>query len=616
MPRVGFRAHPDNRPPDGAGRSLTTREQDTGTLPEETLRPVLAALGYVVAVCDGRGRVLDADDRWSSLLGPVDHDVSLIHPRLVPDGAPTTLDETANGLSGSLVSLRGVVTTLLPCHKNGDISAVELASFRLHRDDGAFLVAARETPGRDVDDLTRKYLAAFLESTDTAVIGARLDGTILHWNPAAACLYGYSALEAIGQNLTRIVPPERYGELAQAMAIVAGGEKVEGLDTLGVKKSGEKVELSVSITPIREPSGAVVGGIGLIRDISEHTAVDRLARLYARACETSPTGLLLWRQDAFEGTLRLIAANRTARRLGRLAAGSMGRTSTELAEQLPALAALHWPPSAQLEHGRLSLGTFKLEDTGAEATYVELHAFPLDDSTVGTTLTDVTKQAIAEQERRRLLGRVADAEDAERKKLAEALHDDTLQVLAAANMELGSLRRRTGDPDAAARAERVEEKIRHATRALRSLVFELYPPDLEIGGLGAGLRTLMEQTFDDGTELNLVDDLSRRPGSETRFTAYRILQEALANARQHAKARHVSVRLAHEGDVLVATVRDDGIGFDAAEVSLRPGHLGLRTMRERAQSHDGSIEVRQMAPGAEIELRLFDPPHPTKTRGD
>ncbi|MCU1492574.1 MAG: putative signal transduction histidine kinase [Acidimicrobiaceae bacterium] len=213
-----------------------------------------------------------------------------------------------------------------------------------------------------------------------------------------------------------------------------------------------------------------------------------------------------------------------------------------------------------------------------------------------------------EIDRDTLIGLLADAEDAERRRLAEALHDDTLQVLAAANVELGIVRRRCSDPEVLRRVVDAEEMVRRASTSLRSLVFDLYPPDLESGGLVASLEALATRIFDDNTLTEIVSELRREICSDTLVVAYRITQEALANVRRHARAGHVWVCVGHEGDDLVITVRDDGIGFDSTDVAMREGHLGLRSMRERAESHHGWLEISRAAPsGTLVDLHLPDP---------
>jgi signal transduction histidine kinase len=212
---------------------------------------------------------------------------------------------------------------------------------------------------------------------------------------------------------------------------------------------------------------------------------------------------------------------------------------------------------------------------------------------------------------RSLVGLLAAAEDAERKRLAEALHDDTLQLLAVANVELGTLRHVELEPGVLRRVARAEEMIRRASESLRLLVFDLYPPDLERHGLLAALEELTAQVFADDTFIELASDLEREIGASVIAAAFRIVQEALANVRRHAKASRVTIHLAHDGDDLVVTVRDDGVGFDATDVTMRAGHLGLRSMRERAESREGSLDVYRAVPsGTIVSLRLPDAAEP------
>jgi signal transduction histidine kinase len=116
---------------------------------------------------------------------------------------------------------------------------------------------------------------------------------------------------------------------------------------------------------------------------------------------------------------------------------------------------------------------------------------------------------------------------------------------------------------------------------------------------------LATRVFDDGTAFEIEDRLTRRLNVETRITAYRIVQEAISNARRHARAAHVTITLEEVGGELVARVLDNGIGIDASKAAQQPGHLGLTTMRERAESRLGTLSIRRRHPnGTMVELRL------------
>lgn len=201
-------------------------------------------------------------------------------------------------------------------------------------------------------------------------------------------------------------------------------------------------------------------------------------------------------------------------------------------------------------------------------------------------------------ERARLLGAVVIASEEERRRIAGDVHDDSIQVMAAHVMGLQLLRRRTrSQPEIAEALAELERSGRAATARLRELVFDLYSPILEDRGLAAGLRALLDHSFA-GTSVRHEVDVRTDddPAPVIRDTAYRVAQEAIANARRHADATHVRVELRRDTEDLVMRITDDGNGFSAAAVDARPGHLGLRAARERAAAVGGAVVV-ETAPG-------------------
>src|SRR5208282_5369335 len=124
----------------------------------------------------------------------------------------------------------------------------------------------------------RERLAAVVESSDDAIIGKTLDGVITTWNHGAEKVFGYSASEAVGKPMQMLVPPERANEEADILARVERGESVEHFETVRVRKDGKGIDVSVTISPIRDSSGAIVGVSKVARDISERKrAEQRLA---------------------------------------------------------------------------------------------------------------------------------------------------------------------------------------------------------------------------------------------------------------------------------------------------------------------------------------------------
>lgn len=193
----------------------------------------------------------------------------------------------------------------------------------------------------------------------------------------------------------------------------------------------------------------------------------------------------------------------------------------------------------------------------------------------------------ADADRRRLLARLVQAQEDERHRLADDLHDDTIQVMTAVGLRLAILRGQV-DSDGQVLLDRLEHTVMAAIERLRKLVFELRPPALDREGLGAAVRVYAGETFDETTELVVYDRLDENPPVETRELLYRILQEALANTRKHAQARRIDVHIEPHHGGIRASVVDDGQGFDTRLLdTTRPGHLGINAMRERAEMAGG-----------------------------
>jgi signal transduction histidine kinase len=196
----------------------------------------------------------------------------------------------------------------------------------------------------------------------------------------------------------------------------------------------------------------------------------------------------------------------------------------------------------------------------------------------------------------------------ERNRLALELHDAVSQRLFSLVLTAeaaGTLLER--DPSAAGdQVAKLRELAAQALEELRSLIFELRPPDLEKDGLPGALRKHVEvlRRLQPGElELELFGAKELRPNAERDREILRVAQEAIQNALRHAQAQRVTVRLQAEDGRLVVEVEDDGVGFDPGAPELRSRRLGLTSMEERAQRLGGSLEIRS-APQAGTTVRL------------
>lgn len=111
-------------------------------------------------------------------------------------------------------------------------------------------------------------LSAIVNSSDDAIVGKTLDGVITSWNPAAERMYGYSADEIVGQPMTVLCPPDRVGEITEILATIGQGGRVVHLETMRLHKDGTGIPVSVTVSPIRDQSGALIGASSIARDIS------------------------------------------------------------------------------------------------------------------------------------------------------------------------------------------------------------------------------------------------------------------------------------------------------------------------------------------------------------
>jgi hypothetical protein len=121
----------------------------------------------------------------------------------------------------------------------------------------------------------RERLAAVVESSDDAIIGKTLDGVITTWNHGAEKVFGYSSAEAVGKTIHMLVPPERANEEPDILARIGRGESVEHFETIRVRKDGTYIDVSTTVSPIRDSSGAIVGVSKVARDISERKRAER-----------------------------------------------------------------------------------------------------------------------------------------------------------------------------------------------------------------------------------------------------------------------------------------------------------------------------------------------------
>lgn len=195
-----------------------------------------------------------------------------------------------------------------------------------------------------------------------------------------------------------------------------------------------------------------------------------------------------------------------------------------------------------------------------------------------------------DEERRTLLARVVGAQEEERRRIAGDLHDDSIQVMSALRMRLGALRTQVTEPEMLRQLERLETTAQDAIARLRRLMSDLYPWDLDGRGLVETLQQALPEVLGrHGIAFELRGGLPVEPPPEIGAAAYRIVREALHNIRKHAGAGRATVVVEGSQGRISIRITDDGIGFDPIENQV--GHLGLVSMRERAEAVGGHCTI-------------------------
>jgi PAS domain S-box-containing protein len=129
-----------------------------------------------------------------------------------------------------------------------------------------------------VRDDAAAWLAAIVESSDDAIIGKNLQGVIRSWNPGAERLFGYRAHDVIGQPITILFPAERLHEETEFLRRIRAGQRIEHYETVRVRKDGAPVDVSITLSPIAAPGGAIVGASKIARDITRHKEAENRLR--------------------------------------------------------------------------------------------------------------------------------------------------------------------------------------------------------------------------------------------------------------------------------------------------------------------------------------------------
>jgi|ERR1051326_3253147 PAS domain S-box-containing protein len=190
--------------------------------------------------------------------------------------------------------------TRLRC-KDGTIRTV-LINSNVMWEDGKFIHAfcfTRDITDRRRAEVAESYLSAIVESAEDAIVSKTLDGIVTSWNRGAEQLFGYTEQEMLHQPISRLIPPDHPDEEPQILAKLKRGERIEHYETQRIRKDGTIVHISLSVSPVRDSAGRIIGASKIARDITDRRRIDELERrVQERTAELKEANAELARSNA------------------------------------------------------------------------------------------------------------------------------------------------------------------------------------------------------------------------------------------------------------------------------------------------------------------------------
>jgi PAS domain S-box-containing protein len=480
-------------------------------------------------------------------------------------------------------------------------------------------------------DQASNLLAAIVDSSDDIILSITLDGMITSWNKSAERVFGYSAREAIGSHINLIIPRDRHAEEKDILARVSHGESVDHFDTVRQRKNGSLIDISLTVSPVKDAHGRVVGASKVAREITERKRAERSTALLAAIVDSSDDAIVSKTLDGI-----ITSWNPSAERIfGYSAQEAIGKhitliipherwdEETNIIERLRRGERLdHFRTVRRRKDGSLfdvSLTISPVKDSkgsiiGASKVARDITAEVRADEALRVSEREFRNlsQSLDYQIRSRtrelqeLSWQIMRARDEERRYVARELHDSAGQSLAVLAMQVDQLLQKSSDsPNLAADIERIRETVCHLHSEIRTTSYLLHPPLLDESGLQAAISWyaagLTERTALP-IDLDIPDTLGRLP-RDLELVLFRFIQEAVTNIHRHAGAKRAWITISRSEGQVTAEVRDNGAGISPDRLTqIRSGGsgVGIRGMRERLRQFQGSMEIDSDTTGTKI----------------
>ncbi|HLH92516.1 MAG TPA: PAS domain S-box protein [Xanthobacteraceae bacterium] len=434
-------------------------------------------------------------------------------------------------------------------------------------------------------DETTRRLASIVDTSDDAIISKNLDGVIQSWNLGAERIFGYQAHEVIGKPVTVLMPPERYDEEPGILARLRRGERIDHYQTVRRRKDGRLIDISLTVSPIRDNTGRIIAASKIARDITEQKRAEAELRDSERRLQ--------------ELLAAIPAAIYTTDAAGKIT--YYNEAAVELSGRRPALGTdqwcvtwkMYWPDGTPLPHDQCPMAIALKEDRavrGKEAvaerpdgTRIPFIPFPTPLHDAAGRLIGAIDMLVDVSERKQ-------AETQQRVLMRELNHrvKNNMQLLQAL---LFSYIRRTQNPEARRVLEDISNRISAMAAAQRTLYGAGTGSKFNAAEFLEAVCEAAQQSFPPTVKI-VREKVSGELDNDNAVPLALILNELLTNAVKHGRngsgEARIRVGLA-SGNGGELYVEDDGPGFDLQSVGSQSS--GLKLVQLLARQVQGRLEV-------------------------
>ncbi len=266
----------------GIARDVTARRRTARQLQLQSAALEAAANGIVIT--DRQGTIVWANHSFTRMTGYSNQEIVGKNPRLLKSGEQP--DSYYAKLWSTISSGKVWQGEIVNRRKDGTTYTEEMTITPVTQETGSetdtyFIAIKRDITERKKAEEELQRLASIVEFSEDAIIGKNIDGVITSWNRGAEKIYGYTRDEVVGRDLSFLLPPERQAEIQAIMERVLSGQSIECLETQRLTRTGSAIDVSLSVSPIKDASGHIAGASTIARDITQRKVAEKQVQFLA-----------------------------------------------------------------------------------------------------------------------------------------------------------------------------------------------------------------------------------------------------------------------------------------------------------------------------------------------